>query len=177
MSNTVCWVRVVGLVVACVVVCGLWGPRRVLAAAAADFYVAPEGDRLFIGCPYTFQIDPSSSNVNVLGMTDVAAAAEPVLSEVADVEETVTVPSIYIGDDFNLFLFIKSVFVGSDHFRDLEVEQEGRYMMLTGYGYDFEILADTSKNIDLLGFTPVLHSLAYYPEAWLSATLGFALPF
>jgi hypothetical protein len=46
--------------------------------------------------------------------------------------------------------------------------------MLTGYGYDFSILADGSENIDLLGLTPLLRSTVYYPEAELIGE--YALP-
>ena len=99
------------------------------------------------------------------------------LRDAADIiinEDVLAAPDLGIGDDGALLLFIKSIFLGSDHFMDVDVGQEGRYMMFTGHGYDFAILADGSENIDLLGFAPVLQSTVYYPPAEIFGTA--ALP-
>ncbi|MCP4708575.1 MAG: hypothetical protein GY869_08125, partial [Planctomycetes bacterium] len=87
-------------------------------------------------------------------------------------EEYVTIPAIDMANDPGLLWFMQTTFAGSTHFGtddDFEVEQEGRYLMFTGYGYDFAILADGSVNLDLLGLAPVLSSVIYYPEAVLVA--------
>jgi len=89
--------------------------------------------------------------------------------EMGEHEEYITIPSIGWGDDDGLLWWIQTIVSGSTHFSDIEVEQEGRYLMFTGYGYDFAILADGSENIDLLGLAPVISSTIYYPDAELIA--------
>ncbi|KPK77232.1 MAG: hypothetical protein AMJ79_03940, partial [Phycisphaerae bacterium SM23_30] len=86
-----------------------------------------------------------------------------------EVEEVIVIPAIEMDNDGMLLWFIETIFAGSTHFSDMEVDQEGRYLLLTGYGYDFAILADGSENIDLLGLVPVISSVQYFPAAQLLA--------
>ncbi|MEM4406491.1 MAG: calcium-binding protein, partial [Candidatus Methanomethylicaceae archaeon] len=88
-------------------------------------------------------------------------------------EEYITIPSMGWGSDAGLLAYIQLIFRGSKHFSDLDdhftVSQEGRYLVFTGIGYDFAILAEGSENIDLLGLAPVISSTIYYPDAELIA--------
>ena len=83
-------------------------------------------------------------------------------------DEYVRIPAIDLHNDAALISYIGMILAGSDHFSDLEASYQGRYFVLTGYGYDFSILPD-SRNIHLLGLAPVAKSTIYYPDAALVA--------